>query len=206
MDGVSVGGELLPHDEIDQRWNPWSPADVAQRLCTVSAPWCVAAGWALDLFVGEVTRDHSDIEIGVPATRFGEIAAALPGYEWDVVGDARIWRYPDQAAAHFQTWLREPVTGVYRLDVFREPRLGDRWQCRRDGSITLSYDELIRRTPGGIPYAIPEVVLLFKAKHLRDKDEADFARVLPKLDAAQRRRLRAWLARVHPGHRWSDAL
>ena len=30
----------------------------------------------------------------------------------------------------------------------------------------------------GIPYAAPEAALLFKAKHLRDKDHADFQRVL----------------------------
>lgn len=62
-----------------------------------------------------------------------------------------------------------------------------------------------RRTGDGIPYVIPEVFLLFKAKYLRDKDEADFGRVLPELDSTQRSRLRAWLSHVHPGHRWIDA-
>ena len=87
-----------------------------------------------------------------------------------------------------------------------EPHIDDRWVCRRDDSITLSYAELVRRTGDDIPYVIPEVALLFEAKHLRDKDEADFARVLPDLDSTQRSRLRGWLSRVHPGHRWIDAL
>ena len=35
------------------------------------------------------------------------------------------------------------------------------------------------RTDDGIPYVIPEVVLLFKAKARRAKDEADFQHALP---------------------------
>jgi hypothetical protein len=34
----------------------------------------------------------------------------------------------------------------------------------------------------GTPYLVPEIVLLFKAKHDRPKDNADFAEVLPLLD------------------------
>ncbi|MGK2868079.1 MAG: nucleotidyltransferase domain-containing protein, partial [Mycobacterium sp.] len=177
------GGEAVSSEAIDDRWDAWSPAEVAYRLSAISAPWCVVAGWALDLFVGEVTRAHDDIEIAVPAAGFDEIAAALPGYEWDVVGDGRIWQYPGQFEKHFQTWLREPATGTYRLDVFREPHIDERWVCRRDPAITLTYDELILRTGDSIPYVLPEVALLFKAKHRRAKDEADFQRVLPELGA-----------------------
>jgi hypothetical protein len=53
------------------------------------------------------------------------------------------------------------------------------WVCLREASITLPYSELILRTSEGIPYAAPEVALLFKAKQLREKDIADFQRVLP---------------------------
>jgi hypothetical protein len=126
-----------------------------------------------------------DLEIAVPAARFGEVAAAFPGFDWDVVGDGRIWPFPDQSVDHHQTWLRDPATGRYRIDVLREPHVGGLWVCRRDPSITLRYGELIRRSEG-IPYATPEVALLFKAKHVREKDEADFQRVLPKMNQTQR--------------------
>lgn len=200
------GGMVLSPEVIEDRWDAWSPADVARRLSDISTPWCVAAGWAVDLFVGEITREHDDIEIAVPAASFDEIADALPGYQWDVVGDGRVWPYPEQVAQHFQTWLREPATGSYRLDVFREPHVDERWVCRRDSTITMPYAELILRTDDGIPYVIPEVALLFKAKRRRAKDEADFTRLLPELGAVRRSRLQTWLARVHPGHPWIDAL
>lgn len=62
---------------------------------------------------------------------------------------------------------------------------------------------MIERTEDGIPYARPEIVLLFKAKHAhRSKDKADFAAVLPLLELARRRWLAQMLALVHPGHPW----
>lgn len=184
-----MSGRQLSHAEVSALWDAWTPAEVARRLSKVAAPWCVTAGWALNLFTEAATREHDDIEIAVPALRFDEIIDALPGFEWDVVGDGRIWPFPQQRAHHFQTWLRDPATGLYRLNVFREPIIAGRWVCRRDTSITLPYNELILRTADGIPYVIPEVALLFKAKHLRDKDHADFHNVLPAMDPTRRTRL-----------------
>ncbi len=199
--GVQDDGVLAQGD-----WAPWTPDEVARRLAAVEAPWAVAAGWAIDLFLGAVTRPHDDLEIAVPAARFHEIVAALPGFQWKVAGDGRIWPHPQHLDRHFQTWLWDAEQGCFRLDVFREPHTEGRWVCRRDARITLDYTELIHRSPAGVPYVIPEVVLLFKAKHRRDKDEADFARVLPELNSWRRDRLRGWLTRVHPGHSWIDAL
>jgi hypothetical protein len=65
---------------------------------------------------------------------------------------------------------------------------------------------VVRRTAEGIPFVAPEIVLLFKAKAARPKDESDAAVVLPTLDAAQRAWLAAALDRVHPGHPWRAGL
>ena len=43
-----------------------------------------------------------------------------------------------------------------------------------------------------------------KARHLRPKDEADFAATLPLLEASERRWLADALALVHPGHAWLE--
>ncbi|WP_235677883.1 nucleotidyltransferase domain-containing protein [Mycolicibacterium sarraceniae] len=64
---TGVGGEVLSASVIEERWDAWTPAQVARRLSAVVAPWCVTAGWAIDLVVGEVTREHSDVEISIPA-------------------------------------------------------------------------------------------------------------------------------------------
>jgi hypothetical protein len=197
-----VPGRRITDEECDELWAAWTPSEVAERMAGVTAPWCVVAGWALELFTRRAARVHGDLEISVPRGCFDDVVAAFPGFEWDVTDSGELWPYAERAEDSYQTWLRDPVSGRYRLDVFREHHDGDRWVCRRDPSITMSYDELILRTAEGIPFVIPEVALLFKAKAIRDKDERDFRRVLPVLDGTRRSRLAGWLDRVHPGHPW----
>ena len=201
------GVELSPAEveALHERWSScWRPEEVARRLAGVAAPWCVAAGWALDLFLGGQTREHGDIEIAVPAASFPEVRSRFPGYAFDGVGSGRIWADagPDVLAAVHQTWLRDPATGDYLLDVFREPHDGDTWISRRDETIRFPYRDIIQRTGDGIPYLAPELVLLFKAKHARPKDQADFDATVPHLTPERRQALAGLLARAHPGHPW----
>jgi hypothetical protein len=197
-------GSFEPNLEL---WDAWHPSEAARRLENVEVSWYVVAGWALDLFQGRQTRAHEDLEIGVAAGDFGAIRHGFQEFDLFVVGDGRA-RPATQAAlaAHHQTWVRERRTGMWRLDVIREPWDDDEWVCRRDPRIRLAGAKLISRTGDGIPYAQPEVVLLFKAKATRPKDDDDFARVLPLLDADRRRWLADALGLVHPGHRWLSQL
>ncbi|MFC7862600.1 nucleotidyltransferase domain-containing protein [Streptomyces murinus] len=208
-ESLPPGGVVLDADELEARWaDAWRPEQVAERLNGVNVPWCVAAGWALDLFRGEQTRDHGDLELAVPAAGFAEIRDRFPEYAFDAVGSGKIWADAgaEELAATHQTWLRDPVSGQFLLDVFREPHDGGTWICRRDQSLRLPYDTIIERTADGIPYLIPELVLLFKAKAIRPKDQADFEGILPLLSQARRDALGGWLARVHPGHDWTAEL
>jgi hypothetical protein len=208
MSDLPGGGvQLSPAeiDALDARWSScWTPAQVARYLTGIAAPWCVAGGWALDLFRGAQTREHGDIEIAIPAASFPEVRDRFPGYAFDAVDSGRVWENaaPGVLGTTSQTWVREPVTGNYLLDVFREPHDGETWICRRDERIRLPYGEIIGRTPDDIPYLAPELVLLFKAKHARPKDQADFGETVPHMTALQRATLADLLARVHPGHRW----
>ncbi|TBO59620.1 hypothetical protein EYS09_11010 [Streptomyces kasugaensis] len=204
-DSVPPGGAVLDADELDAQWaDAWRPEEVAERLAGVSVPWCVVAGWALDLFRGGQSRPHGDLEIAVPAAGFAEIRDRFPEYVFDAVGSGRVWvgAGAEALAATHQTWLRDPVSGQFLFDVFREPHEGGTWICRRDGSLRLPYDTIIERTADGIPYLVPELVLLFKAKAARPKDHADLDGVLPLLSRERRDVLTGWLTRVHPGHPW----
>ncbi|MEU6442331.1 hypothetical protein [Streptomyces sp. NPDC047046] len=202
------GGVEVDEARLDAGWaGAWRPEQAAERLRGLAAPWCVAAGWALDLFRGGApSRPHGDLELAVPEAGFAEVAARFPEYVWDGVGDGRVYAGSGPLPGSHQTWLRDPATDRWLLDVFREPHEGGTWVCRRDPAIRLPYAEIIAHTADGIPYLVPEVVLLFKAKAARPKDEADFAGVLPLLGAERRERLRGWLERVHPGHGWEERL
>ncbi|MGW4566431.1 nucleotidyltransferase domain-containing protein [Streptomyces sp. NPDC004561] len=204
-ESLPPGGGVLDVDELEARWaDAWRPEQVAERLDGVGPPWCIAAGWALDLFRGEQSRPHDDLEISVPAAGFPEIRHRFPEFAFDAVGSGRAWSGAgaEELAATHQTWLRDPASGQFLLDVFREPHEGKTWIFRRDERLRLPYDAIIERTADGIPYLVPELVLLFKAKALRPKDQADFDLVLPLLGRARRDVLRGWLELVHPGHPW----
>jgi hypothetical protein len=72
--------------------------------------------------------------------------------------------------------------------------------------IRLPYDQVIAWSADGVPYQVPEIVLLFKAKYVRDKDNADLAPTLPRLNPRQRTWLATAISRVYPGHAWLDGL
>jgi hypothetical protein len=207
-DEVPPGGRVVTEDDIP--WAGWTPWQLAERLRGVDVPWGVAGGWAVDLFLGVrgpdgATREHEDLEIVVPAGSFGPVRAALPDLSFHVVGAGRMWPADDERAMALlhQTWGWDETVGAYVLDVFREPHEGGTWICRRDTTLRRPYVDVLDRTADGVPYVVPEVVLLFKAKAARAKDEADLAAVLPLLDDDRRAWLAAALDRAHPGHPWA---
>ncbi|MGN6599718.1 MAG: hypothetical protein ACTHMW_10635 [Actinomycetes bacterium] len=218
----------LPMDEetADRMWRPWTPQQVRDELRDCPAEWMVAGGWALDLFLeqagaADASRAHEDLEIAVPAQQFSLVRNRLaPGRQWVVPVESRVRALDETTAqdAH-QTWLWDEATAAFVLDVFREPGLADgdgpvspdetTWVCRRDDRLRLPMSQVRRWSADGIPYTAPEVVLLFKAKHRRPKDELDLARTVPALDDAARGWLRDALTLVHPargphetGHPW----
>jgi hypothetical protein len=128
---------------------------------------------------------------------------AFAGYELFSVSSGYAWPFrADIEDGSYQTWVRDPATQRWRLDLFREPHDGDTWICRRNPEIRMPYRELIRRTPDGIPYAVPETILLFKAKATREKDDTDFTAVLPHLERGALAWLYDALRLTHPDHAW----
>jgi len=115
--------------------------------------WGIAGGWALDLWRGEITREHHDVDVAVLRDDQVALRAHLAGYEWTVI---------DQGKP--------------------------------------------RPSASGVPVLAPEIVLLYKAKHRRAVDEADFRAHAPLLPAAARAWLADALAICHPQHAWLAAL
>lgn len=200
-------GEGIPGLEA---WEAWHPREAAAQLAGVAAPWHVAGGWALDLWHGERTRQHEDLEIAVPRPEFGAVRERLTErYSLFVTGSAGVHPLPDgeplPADTH-QVWVAEPEIPAWRVDMFIDPGTAQTWICNRDERITAPYEEITAVTGDGIRYLRPEAVLLFKAKWQRDKDERDFALAAPALSPEARTWLRDALALVHPGHPWGNAL
>jgi hypothetical protein len=46
-------------------WRAASPRNAAIWLTSLTVPWWVAGGWAIDPFVGRETRPHHDFDVGI---------------------------------------------------------------------------------------------------------------------------------------------
>jgi len=97
--------------------------------------------------------------------------------------------------------MLDAVEGAWRLDVMLEPGDAETWVFRRHPAVRSPRPRLVG-VRDGVPYLRPEAVLLYKAKLLRDKDEADFSACLPGLEPESRRWLADALRVVHPDHAW----
>ena len=60
-------GSWTPERATDA-WNAWTPKELFEVIGESSVPWCVTAGWAIELFVGQPIRPHSDLEVAIPRT------------------------------------------------------------------------------------------------------------------------------------------
>lgn len=190
-------------------WTAFAPAELAARLAGTLRPWCVVGGWAIDLWLGRVTRAHGDLEFTVLRADFPLFRAAFDDLDAFSAHDGTLTPLPrgeTLPARARQCWLFDRAAGRWRVDLMVEDGTDGLWVCKRDPAITAPRAEMVLRTVDGIPYLSPVAILLYKAKHTRPKDEADFAAALPRLGEDDRDRLARWLGRLHPGHHWIAAL
>jgi len=196
-------------------WQPWSPYAVARLLVRLAAPWWIAGGWALDLFLGRQTRAHADIDVQIlrrdqHAVRalFGpwDMQAALPPPR-DEAWPFRPWHLDDvlDEAIH-DVWCRPTPTHPWAIQLMLADTRDEAWLFRRAPTIARSLATVGCVSADGIPYLAPEIQLLYKAKGRRPKDEADFMHILPALDWERRQWLRNALSTTHPQHPWLDLL
>lgn len=190
-------------------WRPWHPAELHKILMGARFPWHVAGGWALDLWLGHQSRDHHDIEIAVPRINSTDARRIFTASAFALHAVADGHTTPLDAADAVpagarQLWVSEGTS--WRTDIFLEPGDGETWQSHRYPALNASLADIILRTDDGIPFLAPELILLYKAKHQRPKDDLDFATFAPLLGSDQSERLAQWLDVLHPGHQWIGQL
>ena len=161
----------------------------------------VAGGWAVDLFLDRETRAHADVDLAI----FRCDQAMLPrsGWTWTTVGGA-VWAGERLELPVHQLHGAGPAGE--RVEVLLQESDRGEWRFRRDLAVSMPLAQSTVLSAQGIAILAPEIVLLFKAKAPRAKDEADFAALAPSLPAARRAWLSAAIGRCHPGHLWLRAL
>jgi hypothetical protein len=185
------------------------PAD-AKALFDVRVPWWVAGGWAIDLAVGRQTRPHDDLDIAVLRRDQPFLVSELDG--WDVrlatePGVLEPWDFRETVPAELHAlWCRPSEDQGWAFEVLLNDAEDDDWLFRRNNAVRLPLGHMGRVSADGVPFLAPEVVLLFKAKNARERDEHDLDQALPLLSADERAWLRNAITLVHPGHPWLTRL
>jgi GrpB-like predicted nucleotidyltransferase (UPF0157 family) len=172
----------------------------------------VSSGWALEARLGRVHRFHHDVDILVWRDQQQSLRAYLT---------ARGWELNVVVNGQYQPWLEGqplelPIHQLHAyqsgtmLDVLLAERDETHWQYRRDKSVTRALRDASLDTPLGVRALAPEIVLLFKSSSQsgdpRGKDEQDFERTLPTLNAESRGWLRDALLQTNPEHLWLNRL
>jgi hypothetical protein len=196
-------------------WQPWSPHEVSRLFSTLNAPWWIAGGWAIDLFLGAQTREHEDIDVQVLRRDQQAVRALFRG--WDVqeahpTTPINKWPFrewepgaPLRSGVH-DVWCRPSKAAPWALQLMIADTDDEQWLFRRDSRINRPLATIGHQTKDGISYLAPEIQLLYKAKAPRSKDEEDFINVLPYLDQKSCYWLAQMLAFVHPAHPWLTQL
>jgi Aminoglycoside-2''-adenylyltransferase len=190
-------------------WLSTHPREAMDWLSSLTVPWWVAGGWALDLHIGTQSRPHGDLDIGLLRRDFLVLAHVLASWEIFEAKDGILTRLPDGALPRVDVnslWCRRKQAKSWVLEVMLDDSAGEDWVFRRRPEIRRPLVEVVRRDARGIPYLAPETQLLYKARHQRERDQGDFDRVQPHLDQQARQWLHDALVRSEPGHVWIAAL
>jgi hypothetical protein len=193
----------------ENAWDAWSPDELSARLSCWNTDWYVAGGWALDLWHGHQTRAHEDLEFVVLPEQIGDCRKSLSELEFFIAHAGTLTHLSSIATLPsdvWQLWGADIAAGHWRVDMMIERGTPDTWVYKRNPSIRLPRATAIRKCPAGISYLAPVLVLLFKAKHCREKDDFDFQAALPNLDVNEKAALCRWLEQLHPDHVWITAL
>ncbi len=193
------------------RWDPLTPAGVAEVLSGFDRPWWIAGGWAIDAHVGHQTREHGDIDVLVLREDQLALQGRLGGWDLqaaDPPGALRPWR-PGEVlpeAVH-DIWCRRTPTSPWCLQIMVDDAENGLWRYRRDARIRRPVVALDGPASGdGQRVLAPEVQLLHKSRNPRPKDEADLLAVRPSLSPTRKRWLKEALSLVAPGHPWLGCL
>jgi Aminoglycoside-2''-adenylyltransferase len=194
------------------KWEDFDPSRLSSLMASFDAPWWVAGGRALDLWLGRQTRAHQDVDVAILRDDQKQLHQTFSGWElYYAMTDHRLVPYRSEC------WLEAPLHGVWVRPASDAPWLcefllneheGQQWVYRRNPAVRKPLAEVgvMASAAGGVPILVPEIVLLYKAHEHTEKDEADFRNALPHLTVRRKAWLLGALDETTPNHPWTRRL
>lgn len=188
-------------------WKSLEPRDAAELMRGYERPWWIGGGWAIDLFLGRTTREHADVDVVVLRDDQELVRQHLRGWDLQVAHEGTLtpWRGQRLELPVHTIWARPSAESVWELELLLMETTPERWHFRRDPRISLELDR-VGLERDGIPYLVPEILLLYKSKGPRERDEQDLSAVIDVLPAERRRWLLDALRRQDARHPWLSRL
>jgi hypothetical protein len=208
-----TAAEIAEDDAFIRRYGPWAaldPPGLAAFMADFGRPWWIVGGWAIEAFTGQ-PREHEDVDLSILACDIPALRAQV-GDRWHLwnIADGTLRplddRFPEVMDVESQIWVREHALAPWVIDLPITPDRDGLWTSKRMPDHVAPVDEVTWVADSGIRYLNPEIVLHYKARLGRAKDDRDLARTLPLLADGQRAWLRDAVRRTEPGHPWQPLL
>jgi hypothetical protein len=179
--------------------------DVQKLMADTPFNWYVAGGWAIDSYLGKVTRSHADVDIAVMRQDKSAIFDYLEKFDLQIVVGSEELLSESSAAqltsARHAVWVKERETGNYLFELLFNESKNNEWIYRRNNLVSLPLD-MLGILKEDLAILAPEIVLLYKSKNPREVDEVDFKLTLPRLSDSSRLWLKRSLQVTNPKHKW----
>lgn len=215
---ASMKARLLPQlVEAAQAW--WISRQsfeavemVAAELKEYTGVWALSSGWALDLYLGRVTRVHRDVDVIISRTDQLMLRQCLTDRDWKLLTpfEDKLEPWPPHMTLELPRHQVFAFRGEAFIDILLTHMPQQVWHYRRVPSIVQHLDRAVLQTARGIPFLAPELVLLFKSKNTsqrdRSRDQIDFENVCPHLQPERQAWLRWALLVTNPEHPWLKRL
>ena len=186
------------------------PSEFEKEMRGFDRLWWVVGGWAIEAATG-YRREHEDTDVSMLACDVPAFVEFMKGrwHVWNNVGGVLHplgdrWATVDEPAS--QLWLRADAASPWNVDIPLTPDADGLWTNKLLPGHLAPVEHVTWTASDGIRYLLPEIVLIFKARLHRRKDEPDFEATLPTLTPQQRAWMREALATLAPQHHWLGRL
>ncbi|MEU8166097.1 hypothetical protein AB0B97_06215 [Micromonospora sp. NPDC049004] len=196
----------MRYDPQRHVWAALSITDVCSLLGRCPARWWLSGGWAIDHWLGAVSRQHGDIDVSTLRPGLPALLGSMPAQLRPIAAMSGrllpLTEHLDDPELR-NIWIHDENRDRFVLQVNVEDGDESVRRYRRDPRISLGWSSAVA-TVRGVPTGTLATQLLWKARDPRPQDEHDLSIADRLLLPEQRRWLRMAIRTAHPHSPWAN--